>query len=443
MAQTLVTRIMTARSVDVPVALARNSAVPGAMGAASAGRATSSEARLLAAALPANAAPNRIATRPMPRPSRKSRKPSGASTTVRFAVVGLGHIAQVAVLPAFRQVRRATLTALVSGSGEKLEQLQQRYRVPHTFSYEEFDDCLACPDVDAVFVALPNDMHRDCCLRALHAGKHVLCEKPLALSVRDAEELLAAARSADVKLMTAYRLHFEPANLSAIELVRSGRIGEPRYFTSSFSFQVTDPENIRLQWARGGGPVFDIGTYCINAARYLFANEPEEVVALTANTGDRRFREVEETAAAILRFPGGCLATIAVSFGASDSARYELVGTKGSIVLDPAFEYAEGLTQTVTVNGRSRTKRFPKLDQFAGELEAFTSCVIENREPEASAREAMGDLRVIEAIFASAERGRAVRLEPFSRRRRPTMRQVERKPGIRPPRPVCVASPYN
>ena len=376
---------------------------------------------------------------------RRSRSPARSTRRrkVRYAVVGLGHIAQTAVLPGFAKARSAEIAALVSGTPAKLEKLQRQYDVPRVYDYAHFDECLDSPDIDAVFVALPNDMHLDCCLRALHAHKHVLCEKPLALSVRDAEEMLDAARQNDVKLMTAYRLHFEPANLSTIDLIKQGRIGEPRYFNSTFSYQVTDPDNIRLQWARGGGPVFDIGVYCINAARYLMSDEPEEVSAILANTGDKRFREVEEIASAILRFPGGRLATFTVSFGAADSARYELVGTEGSIVLDPAYEYSMGLKRTVKVDERTQEREFAQVDQFAGELEEFSECILANREPEASAREAIGDLRVIEAIFASAESGCVVQLEPFERRRRPSGKQVRRKSATEAPRPVHVDSPHD
>lgn len=366
-----------------------------------------------------------------------------AAPRVRYAVVGLGHIAQVAVLPGFAQAKASELTALVSGDPTKLQKLGRQHDVPAVYTYDRYDECLASPDVDAIFIALPNDLHFDFCLRAVAAGKHVLCEKPLALSVRDAEEMLEAARANGVKLMTAYRLHFEPANLSAIELVRSGRLGEPRYFSSTFSYQVTDPDNIRLKWERGGGPVFDIGVYCINAARYLFGAEPEEVTALLANSGDARFREVEETAGALLRFPGGRLASFIVSFGAAEAARYELVGTKGSVTLDPAFEYAVPLEQTVKIGERERTKRFPKIDQFAGELEAFSECILTDTEPEASAREAIGDLRAIEAIFESAETGRAIRLEPFTKKKRPGKRQLKRKPGIDEPTTVHVRSPHD
>lgn len=361
---------------------------------------------------------------------------------LRYAVIGLGHIAQVAVLPAFAHARNAELVALVSGDPVKLQKLGDKYDVPHRFLYDDLDACLASDEIDAVYVALPNDLHYECCLRAAAAGKHILCEKPLAVTVHDAEEMLAAAERAGVKLMTAYRLHFEPANLAAIEAVRSGKIGEVRYFNSTFSYQITDPENIRLRADRGGGPIYDIGVYCINAARYLLGDEPEEVSAFTANSGDKRFREVEESAAALLRFPGGRLATFVVSFGSADSARYEIVGTEGSIVLDPAYEYSMALEATFKVGENEREKKFPHTDQFAGEIEEFSRDVLGDREPEPNAREGIADLRIIDALFESAKSGRAVRLKPFTKRRRPGHAQQQRKPPAREPRTVHVSSPH-
>src|ERR1700712_4474554 len=174
-----------------------------------------------------------------------------------------------------------------------------------------------------VYIALPNDLHLDCALRAAAARKHILCEKPLATNSRDALLMGRVAEEYGIKLMTAYRLHFEPATLSTIELVQSGKLGEARYFSSTFSYQVTDKDNIRLSLDRGGGPVYDIGIYCINAARNLMRDEPVEVSAMLARSADKRFDEVEETASVIMRFPRGRLASFTVSFGSSTASRLE------------------------------------------------------------------------------------------------------------------------
>ena len=170
--------------------------------------------------------------------------------TIRYAVVGLGHIAQVAVLPAFKHAEHTSLTALVSGDAIKRKKLGRKYKVPHVYSYDEFGECLASDEVDAVYIALPNSMHCKYAVKAAEAGKHILCEKPMAVTEDECRRMLAAVEAHGVKLMIAYRLHFEEANLKALEMVQQGEIGEPRFFTSDFSMQVKDG-NIRLDrnWA--------------------------------------------------------------------------------------------------------------------------------------------------------------------------------------------------
>jgi predicted dehydrogenase len=375
-------------------------------------------------------------------PRRKKGAAASRAKTgpVRYAVVGLGHIAQVAVLPAFANVKNSRLVALVSGDPVKRAKLGKKYQVPLTYGYEQYDECLRSGEIDAVFIALPNERHREYCVRAARAGIHVLCEKPLALTMREGVQIVRAAEKNRVKFMTAYRLHFDPANLSTIALVRSGRLGEPRYFNSTFSFQLADPGNIRTKRAQGGGAINDIGVYCINAARYLFASEPTEVFAVAVNSGDPRFREVDETTSVIMRFPRERVASFTVSFGASRSGRYQLVGTKGSVTMDPAYEYAQELRQIVTIDGRSRETTFPHTDQFGGEIETFSECILQNREPEASGWEGVADLRVLDAIHESARTHRRVKLPPFKKKSRPDPAQVKRKPAIAAPKLVNVVA---
>jgi predicted dehydrogenase len=196
---------------------------------------------------------------------------------VRYAVVGLGYIAQVAVLPAFTHSREnSKLAALVSGDPRKLKALSRKYNVEQTYSYEDFGECLKSGAVDAVYIALPNHMHRAYAESAAAAGVHVLCEKPMAFSEADCDAMIESAQNHGIKLMIAYRLHFERGNLEAIAVIKSGKIGEPRIFTSVFSQQVKKG-NSRLKKDIGGGPLWDMGVYCINAARYLFGAEPVEV----------------------------------------------------------------------------------------------------------------------------------------------------------------------
>ncbi|HEY2797462.1 MAG TPA: Gfo/Idh/MocA family oxidoreductase [Thermoanaerobaculia bacterium] len=373
---------------------------------------------------------------------RKRASASRPPRKIRYAVVGLGYISQAAVLPAFRHARKnSELAAIVSDDPTKLRTLARRHDVPRLYDYDGFSECLEDETIDAVYIALPNAMHKEWVIRSARAGKHVLCEKPLAVSAADCEAMITAAAENGVRLMTAYRLHFEKANLKAIETVRSGRLGEPRIFQSVFTMQVENG-NIRLSpTAQGGGPIYDIGIYCINAARYLFRAEPEEAFAWTANVGDKRFRDCPEMMTCVLRFPVQRLATFTCSFGAAETGWYQVVGTKGDLRMDPAYELAEPLVQRVTVGGRTSQTTYPKRDQFAPELLYFSDCILKNREPEPSGREGLADVRIIEALLESARTARPVKLDEFERGRRPTMAMEKKRPPVPSPRLVHAEAP--
>src|SRR5438132_12421387 len=193
---------------------------------------------------------------------------------IRYAVVGLGHIAQVAVLPSFAHAQaNSQVTALVSDDPKKLETLGRRYRVDHLFSYREYVDCLRSGAVDAVYIALPNHLNAQYTINAARAGIHVMCEKLMAVTEKECWAMIRAAERAGVKLMIADRLHFEEANMTAVRIVRSGKLGNPRFFTSSSSMQVR-PNTIRTDQEQGGGTRYDLATYWINAARYRSCAEP-------------------------------------------------------------------------------------------------------------------------------------------------------------------------
>ncbi len=360
---------------------------------------------------------------------------------VRYAVVGLGYIAQAAVLPAFFHAREnSQLTALVSGDATKLSELGKRYRVPGTYSYDEYDQCLRSGLVDAVYIALPNHMHREYSERAARAGIHVLCEKPMAVTEQDCQAMIDSAKQHKTKLMIAYRLHFDEANLRAVDVVQSGKIGEPRVFNSTFTMQVK-PGNVRLKRETGGGTLYDIGIYCINAARYLFRAEPTEVIAVAAKGREDRFAEVEEGLSVILSFPEERRAVFTCSFGAADIAAYEVVGTKGSLRLDPAYEYATQLKHRLKIDGKEKIRVFRKRDQFAPELVYFSDCIIHDREPEPSGEEGLADVRIIEALYRSAKSGTPVAVAPLARRKRPSREQEISRPAVSMPKLVNASGP--
>jgi predicted dehydrogenase len=332
---------------------------------------------------------------------------------VRFAVVGQGYFAQSAILPAFKNAKNAELVALVGGDADKLAKLGRTYGVETLVSYDEYGSLVASGEIDAVYIATPNSLHREHTVIAAEHGVHVLVEKPMATTEEDCRAMINACRVGGVKLMVGYRLHFEAANLDALRMVDDGKLGNLRLFASLFTMQVKK-DNIRVRWQTGGGPLWDIGVYCINAARSIFRAEPNEVFAYSASTDDPRFEEVHEQVAATLRFPGERLATFAVSFGGADTGAYDIVGTDGTLRLDPAFDNVDEMTLKATIRGKERSKTYPKRDQVAPEIRYFADCILQHREPEPAGDEGLADVRVVLALMRSAETRRPVRLgEPM------------------------------
>jgi glucose-fructose oxidoreductase len=352
-------------------------------------------------------------------------------------VIGAGHIVQIAVLPAFRHARQnSELAAIVSGDAAKRDALGRRYRVP-TADYAELEALAQSERIDAVYIGLPNDRHCEFTERAARAGLHVLCEKPMAVSVEEGRRMLEATERAGVLLMIGYRLHFEAATLAAVELGASGRLGDLRYFDSTFSMQVRD-ENIRVEAEKGGGPLHDIGVYCIQAARMLLHSEPTRVTAARVRGREPRFAEVDEALSAVMEFPGDRLASFTCSFGAAPVSSYRLVGSEGDLRVEPAYEYTEPLVHHLTLRGRTRTRRFRWRDQFAPELLHFSRCIQQREQPEPSGREGLVDLQIIEAIQRAAQSGRVVELPPLEGDRPPARRQAHSLPPVRKPKLVKV-----
>lgn len=352
-----------------------------------------------------------------------------SSKRVRYAVVGLGHIAQIAVLPAFTHAKNSELVALITGDPGKEKKLAAKYGVP-AFHYDEFEQAVEEQDIEAVFIALPNTQHRPFTERAAGAGVHVLCEKPMATTEKDCRAMIAACEKADVRLMIAYRLHFAPAHLEAIALARAGKLGDLRFFSSIFGMQV-EADNIRTDPKDGGGPLRDLGVYCINAARYLFDEEPVEVRATTlSKRGDKRFGRVEEMASTLLIFPGERIAQFTASFGSAHVASLEVVGARGMLRIDPAYSYTEQLKWSLTIGEKTREKTFPVGDQFAPELIHFSECVRKGKRPEPDGNEGLADVRVVEAIFKSAASGRAVKIAPAKRQKRVKPSQAMKRPPV-------------
>jgi predicted dehydrogenase len=363
------------------------------------------------------------------------------NSKVRYAVMGLGNIAQVAVLPAFAHAQEnSELVALISSDEKKLTTLAERYHINITGSYDDLDRILASGAIDALYVATPNTEHRRALERAAKARVHVLCEKPLAASVADCRSMLETASDAKIKLMTAYRLHFEQANLRAVERLRNGEIGEPRIFSSVFSQQVREGD-IRTRADLGGGALFDMGIYCVNAARYLFQDEPIEALAFRIQGQSPRFGGTDEVTSAILRFPGERIAQFTASQGAGRVSEFRVVGTLGDLQLDAAYGYHEKSEETLTIDGKTKATTTPQHDQFAPELLHFSKCILEDLEPEPSGEEGLADVQILEGIVQAAALGRKVTLTPIQRDQRPSAQLEMRKPPTHKVETVKAPSP--
>ncbi len=349
---------------------------------------------------------------------------------VRFAVVGLGWIAQEDVLPAFTlKNSHFELSALVSGDQKKREELGEKYGVTRTLAYEDYDDLLTGGEIDAVYIALPNRMHAEYAIKAARAGVHVLCEKPMAVTAHDCQRMIDAAEQSGVKLMIAYRLHFEEANMAAVEVVRSGKIGEPRFFSCAFS-QMVREDNIRLEKAEGYGPTMDLGVYPINAARYLCRSEMFSVSATSASIPeDPRWQQVPEMTSVTLRFSDDRIAQFLVSFNGASTGTYQVVGTRGTLKLEPGFSYQAAMTMTTKIDGKEETRTFKKSQQFGAEVEYFARAILENSPIEPDGLEGLADIRVVRAVEQSAlAKGREIAIEPVPKTLRPDADQVIHMP---------------
>ena len=347
---------------------------------------------------------------------------------IRYAVVGAGRISQEAFIPSVAQTGNSEITAIVSGSAEEAGRLAEFYGIGRVAGYDEYDDLMAGDSVDAVYIALPNSLHADFAIRALQAGKHALVEKPLATSVAECKEMIATAEESGALLMTAYRLHCDPGTVDLLERVRGGEIGEPRLFSAIFSFQSRD-DNHRLNPAHWGGPLQDIGIYCLNAARHVFGAEPVEAIAMAGNGDDPRFARIEESVAATLRFPGDRIAQFIASFGADMIDSYVVAGTKGVLTLDPGFRYETDTALGLRREGERVLERPPdSCDQFAGQVAYFSDCIMNGGRPVPDGEEGLADVRALLAIEEAACTGAPQRIETPARQNRPGPASVRNLP---------------
>ena len=362
--------------------------------------------------------------------------------TVRYAAVGLGWITQEDFLPGVAHTGNSQLSALVTGDPAKARELAAKYEVPRVADYDGFDALVRSGDIDAIYLATPNTLHRDLAVRALEAGVHVLCEKPMAPTEEDCRAMIEAARRGNAKLMVAYRLHFEEGNLAAIEGVQGGKIGEPRIFSSVFCQQVSG-ENHRAKGGLWAGPLPDMGPYPINAVRHLFAGEPTEAFAWTHRREEARFAEIPEMITAVLRFPGERVAQFTVSYGANSFGKYAVAGDGGSLEVDPGYGWdKERILRWTLGEEKPAEESFDLVDQFGGETLYFSNCILDGQEPEPDGMEGLADVRVIRAIEESVRTGQPQTIAPLPPRpRRPSLAQKVSLRAVKPGEMVRAARP--
>ena len=332
-----------------------------------------------------------------------------------YAIVGLGGYGLGVIIPQFANCAHSKLVAVVSGDPAKAHRVAAEHGLPERsiYSYESFDQIRKNPDVDIVYVCLPNSMHAEFVIRAARAGKHVMCEKPMAMSAAECVKMIAACKTANRKLMIGYRCHFEPFNLEAMRLARSGAAGKIRYVRSEHGFIQGNPDRWRLKRAlAGGGSLMDMGIYALQAARYMTGEEPIAVQAIeSTDRTDPRFHEVEDQIDWQLLFPSGAVGACKSMYSANQN-RIIAMGDKGRIELEPATRY-DGNHMWTGRDGREHEitpPPGPAKTQFAGQLDHLSECIVSGREPIVSGEEGLRDMRIIDAIYRSAREGRRIHL---------------------------------
>ena len=333
------------------------------------------------------------------------------SKRVGYAVIGLGSIAEVAVLPAFRKSKKSKLVALVSHSKDRAAELAAKFGVKDYYTYDDYDRCLSHPEVEAVFIASVNGAHAEQTIRAASAGRHVLCEKPMANTAEECRQMVEACSRNRVRLMIAYRKYFEPSSRALKKLVASGRLGRLRHIFSTYT-EIVDPNKAR-HWQlnrklAGGGSLMDLGIYCVNTMRWLAGTAPLNATAFAWTDNPGRFRQVEDSIAFRLTHPEGLVCQGSSSYSAVAASFVQVHGETGWAALNPAFAFEEECRLFGKIRGRWFEQKFGVIDEFVLELDSFADCIRRRRNPEPDGMEGWRDIAAIQAIYRSARENRTI-----------------------------------
>jgi predicted dehydrogenase len=337
---------------------------------------------------------------------------------VGYAVVGLGHLTLEEILPALSSCKKSKLVALVSGSPDKMKKVADQYGVKpaNCYSYQTYDNLKMNQEVDVIYIVLPNALHKEYTVRGAKAGKHILCEKPMATSSADCRVMIDACSKANVKLMVAYRIQYEPNNLKVKELIQNKQFGNPKFVEACNSQSSANPDHWRHKKAMaGGGALPDIGLYCLNTTRFVLNEEPTEVFAYQYSTpGNPLFREVEELVSWQMRFPSGVTASCVTDYNVHEKRTYTVLCDKGWLSMDKAYAYKGQKLKSARAEGRLERQEeigMEEVNQFAEEMDHFSNCIINNKKPNTPGEEGLRDHIIMEAIYLSAKQGKPVKLK--------------------------------
>jgi predicted dehydrogenase len=330
---------------------------------------------------------------------------SHSGPALRVALMGLGSYA-ARVAEAMQSCKRAKVTGLISGTPSKLQEWGTKFGVPEKsrYDYENFDRIKDDPDIDAVYIITPNALHRDQAIRVAKAGKHVICEKPMAINAKEGQQMVDACAEAGVKLLVGYRLHFEPKTLEVIRMRKAGDFGNILFFQGLSGFRIGDPNQWRLDKAlAGGGSLMDIGIYAVNGARYMVGEDPVWVTAQQTKTDPVKFKQgVDETIQFQLGFPSGAVASCLSTYQMNHLDRFFMTGEKGFAELQPATGYGpiKGRTHKGELTQPHAMHQTLQMDEMAG-------IILDGNKPvvPVDGEEGLKDLKILDAIYAACETG--------------------------------------
>ena len=329
---------------------------------------------------------------------------------LRVAIMGLGSYG-TRVAEAMRDCTMAKLVGVISGTPSKIIDWQSRYNIPakNCYNYENFDNIKSNPDIDAVYVITPNGLHHDEVIRVAKAGKHVICEKPMAINAKEGQEMVDACKKANVKLLVGYRMHFEPKTLEIVHMRKAGDFGKITFFQGLSGFVIGDPTQWRLNKnLSGGGSLMDIGIYSINGSRYMVGEDPIWVTAEETKNDPVKFKEgVDETIQFQLGFPGGAVTSCLSTYSMNNLDRFFLDGLRGFGELNPATGYGPIMGRT-----NKGELNFPHVTHQTVQMDAMAGIILQGKQPEVpvDGEEAVKDLKIIDAIYEATKTGKKIAL---------------------------------